>query len=134
MTRVCIPTMGYAGMDDHLCEHFGRAGTYTFVDSITGEVEVIQNTTLHLGGAGFPPDLISEHGGEVLICSAVGRRAVGMFDDQGIKVFVGASGSVKNALKLWASGRLQPASRETVCQEHAYRGEHHDSGHHHHHG
>ncbi|MGB7983329.1 MAG: NifB/NifX family molybdenum-iron cluster-binding protein [Candidatus Nanopelagicales bacterium] len=133
---MCVPTMGFAGSDEPMCEHFGRALTYTFVDTDSGRVEVIMNTTLHVGGEGYPPDLIGEHGGEVMICGGLGRRAVDMFADRGITVYLGASGLVSEALALWRTGRLKAATLETACQEHAFRGEEHvDGGHHqHHHG
>jgi predicted Fe-Mo cluster-binding NifX family protein len=134
MAVVCVPTMGFAGLDEPMCVHFGRALTYTFVDTDSGRVEVISNTTLHVGGQGYPPDLIGEHGGEVMICAGLGRRAIGMFAGRGIAVYLGASGLVSDALHLWWTGQLQAASVETACQEHAFRGEEHgDGGHHQHH-
>ena len=136
MTRACLPTMGYAGLTEQVCEHFGRARTYTFVDADGGRVEVVANTTLHAGGEDYPPDLIAALGGEVVICSALGRRAVGLFEDRGITVHVGASGSVVGALEMWRTGQLQVATLATACQEHAFRGEDHGHGHdrQHHHG
>ncbi|MGM0385082.1 MAG: NifB/NifX family molybdenum-iron cluster-binding protein [Actinomycetota bacterium] len=132
MTRVCIPTVGQAGLRDTVCEHFGRAGAYTFVDNETGAVDVVVNTTLHVGGEGYPPDLIARHGGEAMLCGGLGRRAVAMFEEAGIAVCAGASGTVADAMEQWRSGRLQTATRETACQEHAFRNEEH--AHHGHHG
>jgi predicted Fe-Mo cluster-binding NifX family protein len=136
MAVVCVPTMGFAGLDESMCEHFGRALTYTFVDTDSGRVEVIRNTTLHVGGEGYPPDLIGEHGGEVMICGGLGRRAVDMFADRGIGVYLGGSGLVSEALNLWRTGQLRAATTETACQEHAFRDEEHGNGghHQHHHG
>jgi hypothetical protein len=45
--RVCVPTLGWDGLDDYVCEHFGRAPTFTIVDLATGKVEVIPNTSEH---------------------------------------------------------------------------------------
>jgi hypothetical protein len=70
-------------------------------------------------------------GAEVLLCGRLGRRAVAMLADSGIDVYVGASGTVRDALALWRSGRLQPATVEGACQEHAHRGERGGGGHHH---
>lgn len=135
MTRVCIPTVGLAGAHDAVSEHFGRAGAYTFVDSETGAVDVVVNTTLHVGGEGYPPDLIAGHGGEAMLCGGLGRRAVAMFEAAGIVVYAGASGTVADAMEQWRSGRLSAATRETACQEHAFRDEDHGQhGHHGHHG
>lgn len=132
MTKICLPTLGSAGLDEEVCEHFGRALTYTFVDSDAGGVEVVQNNTLHMGGQGYPPDLIGGFGAEVMLCGALGRRAVSMFEDRGIAVYLGASGSVRDAISLWQAGRLELAGIQTACQEHEYRDEEHGDGHHHH--
>ena len=126
--------MGHAGLDDVVCEHFGRAGAYTFVDSETGAVDVVVNTTLHVGGEGYPPDLIAHHGGHTMLCGGLGRRAVSMFEEGGIMVYVGASGTVSEAMEQWRTGRLQAATRESACQEHAFRDEDHGHHAHHHHG
>ena len=43
--KLCIPTMGDRGMEEMVGEHFGRVPTYTLVDTETGDVKVVQNTT-----------------------------------------------------------------------------------------
>jgi len=131
--KVCIPTMGDRGMDESVGEHFGRVPTYTLVNTETGEVKVIQNTTTHMGGTGYAPDLISQHGAEVMLCGGLGRKAIQMFEEKGIMVYVGASGTVADAINHWKAGQLQAATNETACQQHAFRGEGHGDGHHHHH-
>ena len=30
--KICIPTMGEGGMQEAICQHFGRAPTFTMVD------------------------------------------------------------------------------------------------------
>jgi len=134
--KICIPTMGEKGLDELVGEHFGRVPTYTLVDTEAGAVKVIQNTTTHMGGTGYAPDLISSHGAETMLCGGLGRKAIQMFEEKGIMVYVGATGTVGDAINLWKAGKLQPATSETACQQHAFRGEGHGDGHgegHHHH-
>ncbi len=52
--KVCIPTMGGSGMDEALCQHFGRAPTFTVVDMDTRMVQVLTNISEHMGGSGLP--------------------------------------------------------------------------------
>lgn len=132
MTRVCIPTHGHAHLDDRVCEHFGRAATFTVVDTEDGRVSVMANSSLHGGGQGYPPDLIARAGCMAVICTSMGPKAVAMFAERGIAVFLGASGTVADAVALWRSGRLTPATSETACQEHVGSGAGH--GHHEAHG
>lgn len=129
--RLCIPTMGIKGLDELVGEHFGRVPTYTMVNPDTNEVNVIENTSEHMGGSGYPASLIAQKGIEVMICSGLGKRAIMMFEENGIMVYMGAHGTVRDAIKMWKDGGLQVATDENACEQHAFRKEDHD---HHHHG
>ncbi len=116
--KVCVPTIGQSGMDDVVSPHFGRCLYYTLVDTETNEVSVFPNTSEHMGGIGLPPELIAKKGVHVMLCSGLGPRAIQMFEQFGIEVFVGASGTVKDAINAWKSGKLQLATDENACKEH----------------
>lgn len=123
--KICIPTMGKNGLDDIVGEHFGRVPTYTIVDIDTNEVKVIPNTSEHMGGIGFPPEIMLREGVNVLVCRGLGRRAIGMFDESGIDVYIGASGTVKDAISAFKQGRLHKAGIDDACGRHAFRNQHH---------
>ena len=130
--KVCIPTMGKRGLDEQVGEHFGRVPTYTIVDTETKEVTVIDNTSEHMGGRGYPPEIIAKTGTQAMLCSGLGRRAIAMFEDLGIMVYVGANGTVMDTLTMFNEGQLQPATDANACKQHAFRREDHDHHHHHH--
>lgn len=127
--KVCIPTMGETGLDDMVGEHFGRVPTYTIVDLDTNEVKVIQNTSEHMGGQGNPPELMAREGVHVMICRGLGRRAIMMFKELGIDVFIGAQGTVKDAVMAYQQGKLQKAGVDDACGQHAFRDQHHHEHH-----
>ncbi len=131
--KLCIPTMGRKGLEELVGEHFGRVPTYTIVDTESNEITVIDNKTMHMGGTGYAPDLISKAGAEVMICGGLGRRAIGLFEQSGITVYMGASGTVKDAVDMFKKGLLAKATDETACDQHAFRGEGTGDGHGHHH-
>lgn len=118
--KVCVPTSGQGGIDDNVSEHFGRSPTFTVVDTENGKVDVINNTSEHMGGTGKPPEQIAQSGANVLVCSGLGPRAIGMFESYGIEVYVGAVGSARDAIEMWRSGRLQRASDVNACKEHRH--------------
>ena len=126
--KICVPTMGEKGLDDTVGEHFGRVPTYTIVDADTNEVKVIQNTSHHMGGQGYPPELMAQEGATIMVCRGLGRRAIQMFEELGIEVYIGASGTVKEAVEAFKQGRLQKASMSDACGQHAFR-DHHHHGH-----
>lgn len=114
---LAFPTLGNKGLEEKISPHFGRGDTFTLYDTDDGSLEVIANTSRHKGGKGDAPDLLAKKGVDVMICSDLGRRAVSLFDDHGIKVYSGASGSVKDALELWKKGKLQETGQDDACAE-----------------
>ena len=119
--KVCIPTMGDKGLDEKVGEHFGRVPTYTVVNIDTNEVKIIENTNEHMGGIGYAPDIIKKAGVDLMLCSGLGQRAIGMFQELGIEVYVGAYGVVKDTIQQWKENRLQLATDELGCRKHTFR-------------
>jgi predicted Fe-Mo cluster-binding NifX family protein len=130
--KICIPTNGNNGLDEAIGEHFGRVPTYTIVDLDTNEVKVVPNTSEHMGGVGYPPEIMVREGVNVLVCRGLGQRAIGMFAETGIDVYIGASGTVKDAISAFRQGQLKKADIGDACGRHAFRDEH--EHHHEHHG
>ncbi len=121
--KVCIPTNGNRGLDETVGEHFGRVPTYTIVDLDKNDVKVISNDSHHMGGRGYPPELLTKEGVNVMLCSGLGRKAIGMFSDFGITVYIGAKGTVKDAIDAYKNEELKKANEGDACQEHAFRGQ-----------
>jgi predicted Fe-Mo cluster-binding NifX family protein len=118
--KVCVPTMGNKGMDELVSEHFGRAPTFTVVDTDTKKVEVLKNVSEHMGGSGVPPEHLSKAGVKIMLSSGMGPRAITMFQQFGIEVYFGACGTVRETIELWKGGKLPPATQEGACQEHRH--------------
>lgn len=124
MTRVCVPTEGPGGLDAVVGEHFGRVPTYTIYNAETGEVEVVDNTSEHAGGSGLPAQILAGLGIDVLLCSGLGRRAIGILSENGIEVCTGVSGTAREAIAAWKGGRLSAASEGDACQRHVFHDRH----------
>ena len=130
--KICIPTIGDNGLNDHVGEHFGRVPTYTIIDLETNEIKIIPNTSEHMGGQGYPPEIMAKEGVNIMVCRGLGRRAITMFKEMGIEVYIGAFGTVKDAIDDFKQGRLQKAGISDACGQHAFRDEHnheHHKGH-----
>ncbi|MEE8566852.1 MAG: NifB/NifX family molybdenum-iron cluster-binding protein [Candidatus Bipolaricaulota bacterium] len=124
MTKVCVPTAAHGGLDDLVGEHFGRVPTYTIYDSETDTVEIIDNTSEHAGGRGLPGEILSALGIDVLLCSGLGRRAIGILTGNGIEVCVGVNGTAGEAIEAWKKGNLPKASEGDACEKHAFHDHH----------
>jgi predicted Fe-Mo cluster-binding NifX family protein len=117
--KIGIPTLGNKGLVEEVSPHFGRAPTFTIYDTDTKSVQVVDNTSEHMGGSGKPPELV-RHDVEIMVCSGLGPRAVHMFESYGIRVFVGASGTVQDTLDLFSEGILSEATDENACKMHKH--------------
>jgi len=124
MTKVCVPTNGAGGPDDLVGEHFGRVPSYTIFDAETGKVDVVDNTSEHMGGSGYPAQILADLGIDVLLCSGLGRRAIQMLAERGVEVCIGISGTAREAFDTWKSGSLSAAGEGDACTRHEF----HDHG------
>lgn len=121
--RIAVPTAENGGLDDLVSQHFGHAPTFTIFDTETNEVEVLPNQSMHRGGTGYPPEHLAPARVDVMVCAGLGRRAIHMFEQFGIEVYVGAMAghTAEAAIETYQSGKLQMATDENACQEHRYR-------------
>jgi predicted Fe-Mo cluster-binding NifX family protein len=118
--KLCIPTLGRGGLEELVSEHFGRAPTFTVVDVTNNEVKVVENTGEHFGGVGNTPDLVAGAGADILLCSGLGPRAINAFEQLGIEVYVGASGTVKETISAFQAGLLHEVSDADACNMHRH--------------
>lgn len=116
--KIVIPTNGKEGLDNEIADHFGRCSTYTFLNEEGKVVEIIENTSEHMGGAGLPPELMKEHGADVLLCKDLGPRAIDLCKELGIAVYVHQANTVKNIFELWKNNKLRKAGVEDACEQH----------------
>jgi len=100
--KVAVSTDG-----DMVAEHFGRCPEFTIAEIEDGKVvkkEVIGNPG---HSTGFLPRFFHEKGVETMIAGGAGFRAQQFFQEFGIRLVLGVSGSVDNALKVFAEGKLE---------------------------
>jgi predicted Fe-Mo cluster-binding NifX family protein len=78
-----------------------------------------------MGGQGYPPEIMAKEGVNVMVCRGLGRRAISMFEQLGIEVYIGASGTVRDTIATFKQETLQKASERDACAQHAFRDRHH---------
>lgn len=116
--KIVIPTDDKKGLDSKITEHFGRCKTYTFLDENGTILEIIDNTSEHMGGQGLPPELMKKNNANVLLCRGLGSRALDLCQKYGIKVYVKNVENVKNIFEMWKENQLQKATSDDVCEDH----------------
>lgn len=95
---------------------FGRAGFFVFVDTETLAFEAMPNPAqMASGGAGIQAaQVIVDKGAEAVITGQVGPKAFHALRAAGVKIYMGAQGTVMEALELFRSGKLQEATAPTA--------------------
>ena len=116
--KIVIPTNNKKGLNDKIAEHFGRCLTYTFLNEKGDVVEIIDNTSEHMGGKGLPPELMKKHGADILLCKGLGPRALNLCQELGIEVYVCQAETVKEIFEMWKNNKIKKAGAEDVCEEH----------------
>ncbi len=124
--KLCIPAMGQKGIEETVGQHFGKVPYYALYDTDTKETTVIENTSEHNGGVGLPPEIMDKEGVDIMLCGGLGQKAVLMFEQYGIDVFIGANGTIQDAISAWEDCKLTRATQNNSCSGHDHD---HDHGH-----
>lgn len=136
--RVGFPTAADPDLETTVSQHFGRAPTYTVVDLEAGTLESVENDGHQFGGSRHPPEIVADLGVDVVVAGDIGRGAVTRFEQRGIEVFRGASGTIEECLDQWEADELEAVGPDDVHGHggggHGHDHQHgHDHEHDHHH-
>lgn len=119
MKKIAIPSMGQKGLEETVAEHFGRCSTYTILDEQGNLLEILKNTSSHMGGQGMPPELLQKNGIKILLCQGIGPKALQLCQDFKIEVYVDYSSTVKALFHKWENQKLSKADSNDSCKEHS---------------
>ncbi len=112
--KICITAQGPT-LEAPTDARFGRCANLIFVDPETLKFETIPNPgAMAGGGAGIQAaQYVVDHDASVVLTGSVGPNAYSALSAGGIKVFIGISGTVLNAIEQFKSGQLSEASSPT---------------------
>ena len=113
--KVAISTDG-----DLVSAHFGRCPEFTILDIVDGKVENQERVQNPGHQPGAIPHFLHEKGVGCIICGGMGARAMGFFEELGIKAIVGISGSIGDTIKELIEGTLEGG--ESLCNPGAGKG------------
>jgi predicted Fe-Mo cluster-binding NifX family protein len=114
--KICISSLGSdlaAGIDPR----FGRAQRYVIVNTETKAFECIENpAAMAGGGAGTrAAQLVIDKGVKAVLTGNIGPNAFTVLSTAGVAIYTGLSGTVQNAVEMFASGTLQPVEAPTAA-------------------
>ena len=114
--KIAITSTGNT-LDSPIDPRFGRCQFFVFVNPETMEFEATENEAIMAAGGAGPQaaQFIANKGAEAVITGNVGPNAASSLTAAGIKVFVGARGTVKETVTLFKNGQLQETGAATVA-------------------
>ncbi|MBW1734383.1 MAG: NifB/NifX family molybdenum-iron cluster-binding protein [Deltaproteobacteria bacterium] len=121
--KVAVTSTG-KDLDSEMDPRFGRCACFVIVDTNDMSFEAFDNGNISLGGgAGIQSaQFVASRGAEVVITGNCGPNAVQTLSAANVKVFVGESGTVREAVKRYMSGDMKPTSTPNVAEHHGMGG------------
>jgi len=114
--KISVPSNMPGGLDADVSAHFGHCDVFTAMEMDGNEIKnvwTISNDGEH--NCMIPVQKMAKEGIDVVLIGGIGRRPLMEFQNNGIRVFVGADGKVKEALSNYLGGSLREASVHDVC-------------------
>lgn len=111
MTRFAIPCEG-----GQIATHFGHTQQFAFFDVDPDEGRIVKEEMVDAPPhqPGLLPAWLAEHGTNVVLAAGMGSRAIGLFNQQGIKAVVGVTGNdLRKVVEDYIAGTLSTGTN--VC-------------------
>ena len=103
-------------LESEIDPRFGRCSYFLIVDTDTMSFEHLSNeSAMASGGAGIQAaQNVAKTGVEVVVTGNMGPNAFQTLSAAGIRVFIGANGTVKEAVEKYKKGELKEAAAPNV--------------------
>jgi len=115
--KIGVPSFKPGGLNAMVSAHFGHCEVFTVVE--LKEKKIVKawelaNPTEH--DCMVPAQKLEQEGVEIVLIGGIGRRPLIGMQEKGIKVYIGATGNVKDAVSDYLEGFLKLATTDDVCQ------------------
>lgn len=113
--KIAISSKG-RDLDAQVDSRFGRCRCFIVVDPVTKVFDVLDNAAAaSSGGAGIQAaQMIANAKIDAVITGSLGPNATDVLSAAGLNVYLGVSGTVRDALQQYGDGQLQAASGSTA--------------------
>ena len=103
-------------LDSEVDPRFGRCSHFLIVDGDTMSFESISNeSAMAYGGAGIQAaQAMAKAGVKAVVTGNMGPNAFQTLSAAGIKVFIGANGTIKEAIEKYKKGELKETESSNV--------------------
>lgn len=98
--KIAIPVENDSGLDAPICEHFGRAPYFAIIilKEEGAKVDIFANPAIE-HSVGMIPEMLAGYGIKKVIAGRIGEKAKLFFDQFGIEVETGATGTLREVIE-----------------------------------
>jgi len=113
--KICITAEG-STLDSKIDPRFGRCRNFIFFDTDTGSFQAQENANAQFqAGAGIQSaQMVNSKGARAVLTGNVGPNAFQTLSAAGISIYTGVSGTVKDAVEAFKSGKLTVTENPSV--------------------
>ncbi len=113
--KVCVTSEGKT-IDSKVDPRFGRCQYFILVDTENSSFEAIENPNIDsMGGAGIQSaQLVASKKVKAVLTGNVGPNAFQTLQAAGVEIFIGVSGTVKEAVEKYNKGGLEQVRNPNV--------------------
>ncbi len=113
--KVALSSSG-KDLDSPIDPRFGRCAYFLIIETDDMNFESIDNENIALsGGAGIQSaQFVASKGVKAVITGNCGPNAVRTLSAAGIELFVGQTGTVREAVERYRNGKLRPTNKANV--------------------
>jgi len=113
--KICITSEG-KDSNSKVDPRFGRCQYFIIADTDTLEYEVVENPNIEsMGGAGIQSaQLVASKHVKAVLTGNIGPNAFQTLNAAGIDIYTGVSGSVKEAIAAYKSGKFKKTESPSV--------------------
>ena len=118
--RISIPSFKPGGLNAEVSAHFGRSELFTAVELDGAKIErvwTIDNDGEH--NCMLPVQKMASEGIEAILITGIGGRPLSELQSRGIRVYVGATGTVNDAVEDYLNSILKEATLNDACSGHS---------------
>ena len=113
--KICVTSEGKT-LDSNVDLRFGRCQYFIIVDTDSLEFEALENPNIDtMGGAGIQSaQLVASKQVTAVLTGNVGPNAFQTLQAAGVEIFIGASGTVKEAIERYKKGEFKAVKSANV--------------------
>jgi len=117
--KIAIPCVGQANLQAQVSPHFGRCDFYAIVTLEEGEIKTIEHVMngVHSDCAS-PVRTLAEKGVSLMLVEAMGMRPYLAFNQLGIEIRCGITGTVAEAVESYLKGETFAMTQDGLCGHH----------------